>query len=193
MPKNLLKFDSVFIQNLLFFKENILPKTSKIRIYVNEKNIDVGQTIEPSKEQVHYLSSVMRLCDGEKILVFNNTSGEFECKICIVSKKDIKLQVIEKIREISYVPDIWLLFPPLKKDCTDFVVEKATELGVARIVPVITRYTITEKIKIQRWEAQAIEAAEQSRRLDIPKISTPINLSDLISNWDKKRKLFFID
>ncbi|MBP5399865.1 MAG: 16S rRNA (uracil(1498)-N(3))-methyltransferase [Alphaproteobacteria bacterium] len=170
-----------------------MPKTSKIRIYIDLKDMEIGQTIKPSKEQAHYLLSVMRLADGEKILIFNGLSGEFESQVCISGKKDITLQVIQKTKDFTSVPDVWLLFPPLKKDCTDFVIEKATELGVAKIVPVITRYTIAEKIKIQRWESQAIEAAEQSRRVDIPQILPPQTLSELLSKWDKKRKLFFMD
>ena len=170
-----------------------MPKTSKIRIYIEAKDIKIGQTIKPLKEQAHYLLSVMRLTDGEKILIFNGISGEFESQVSITGKKDISLQVTKKTRDFTSVPDVWLLFPPLKKDCTDFVIEKATELGIAKIVPVITRYTIAEKIKIQRWEAQSIEAAEQSRRVDIPQILPPQTLSELLSKWDAKRKLFFMD
>ncbi len=170
-----------------------MPKTSKIRIYVEIDDIKIGETINPLKEQVHYLLSVMRLSDGEKILIFNGISGEFECRVCINGKKDLALQIIQKTRDFLSVPDVWLLFPPLKKDRTDFVIEKATELGVAKIIPVITRYTIAEKIKTQRWKAQAIEASEQSRRVEIPKISAPVEISDLLSKWDAKRKLFFMD
>lgn len=170
-----------------------MPKTSKIRLYVDAKEIKSGEMINTSKEQSHYLLSVMRLTDGENILIFNGLSGEFDCRVCVSGRRDVKLQVVKKSKDFFASPDVWLLFPPLKKDCTDFVIEKATELGVSKIVPVITRYTISEKIKIERWKAQSIEAAEQSRRVDIPQISLPITLSDLLSNWDVKRKLFFMD
>ena len=170
-----------------------MPKTSKIRLYIEAKDIKTGQMIEISKEQAHYLLTVMRLADGEKILAFNGASGEFECRVCIKGKKDINLQVLEKTRDFSTSPDVWLLFSPLKKDCTDFVIEKATELGASKIIPVITQYTISEKIKIERWSVQSIEAAEQSRRVDIPQISTPIKLSDLLSKWNPERKLYFMD
>ncbi len=170
-----------------------MPKTSKIRLYIDAKDIKTGQIIETTKDQSHYLLSVMRLVDGEKILVFNGVSGEFEGQVCIKGKKDINLQITKKTKDFSASPDVWLIFPPLKKDCTDFVIEKATELGVSKIIPVITRYTIAEKVKTQRWEAQTIEAAEQSRRVDIPEISMPVTLSDLLSNWNPERRLFFMD
>ena len=110
-----------------------------------------------------------------------------------ISKKEVILSVLEKTRAFCSCPDIWLLFAPLKKDQTDFVVQKATELGVARIMPVITQFSITEKAKTERFKAQAIEACEQCRRLDVPTICEPIQLLKLLDNWDKGRTLFFLD
>lgn len=170
-----------------------MPKTSNIRIFVDIKDLKTGQVVELGKEQAHYLLSVMRLEDGAKISVFNGISGEFDCRLIINGKKTASLQIVDKTKDFKTVPDIWLLFAPLKKDNTDFVVEKSTELGVSAIFPVITEYTISDKVKTQRWKAQSIEAAEQSRRLDVPEIFEPLSLKEVLSKWDKKRKLFFMD
>ena len=169
-----------------------MPKTSKIRVYV-ENELICGSEIVPNAELTHYLLTVMRLQSGERILAFDGHNGEFEAELATIGKKSAILKIISKTRNFYQVPDIRLLFAPLKKDCTDFVVEKATELGVAAIVPVITDYTISEKVKIERWHAQAIEAAEQCRRVDIPQIAEAITLDKLLADWDKNRTLYFMD
>ena len=99
----------------------------------------------------------------------------------------------EKVCEMQKSPDIWLLFAPLKKDKTDIVVQKATELGVRKIIPVQTAYTNAEKVRTERFELQAAEAAEQCRRLDIPDISAALSLDKALENWDNERTLFFLD
>ena len=170
-----------------------MPKTSNIRLFIDEKDLKTGQIIELNKDQAHYLLSVMRLEDGRKISVFNGRSGEFESQLVICGKKTANLQIGSKTKNFQSVPDIWLLFAPLKKDRMDFVIEKATELGISAIWPVITQYTISDKVKTERLKAQAIEASEQSRRLDIPKIFEPEPLKYILSKWDKKRKLFYMD
>ena len=169
-----------------------MPKTSKIRIYA-DVDLSVDSLVDLTPEQSHYLLTVMRLTAGEKILVFNNHDGEFECTLIPQSKKQAQLKVNSQTKKYESCPDIWLMFAPLKKDRTDFVVEKATELGASKIVPVITEYTISDKIKIERWQAQTIEAAEQSRRVDLPQINEPIALSKLLENWDLHRRLYFMD
>lgn len=175
-----------------FVRESHVPKTSKIRIYA-DVDLSVDSVVELNAEQSHYLLTVMRLQSGGKLLVFNNRDGEFDCTLTPKNKKSVLLKINSKTRDFERVPDIWLMFAPLKKDRTDFVVEKATELGASRIVPVITRYTISDKIKIERWQAQTIEAAEQSRRVDLPLISEPIALNKLLTNWDSNRQLYFMD
>lgn len=169
-----------------------MPKTSGIRIFADVELVS-GAEVELNSEQSHYLLSVMRLGAGSKILVFNGRSGEFECELGLVSKKVASIRVGQQTREFVSVPDIWLLFAPLKKDCTDFVIEKAVELGVAEIVPVITRYSIADKVKTARFAAQATEAAEQSRRLEVPKINEPIAFNKIFTDWDAKRTLYYMD
>ena len=169
-----------------------MPKTSKIRVYV-ENELTCGNEVALGAELSHYLLSVMRLQNGEQILAFDGCNGEFEAELATIGKKTAILKIISKTRDFYKVPDIRLLFAPLKKDRTDFVIEKATELGIAAIVPVITDYTISDKVKTERWRAQAIEAAEQSRRVDIPLIESPVALDKALAAWDKNRTLYFMD
>ena len=163
----------------------------KIRLYIKQ-NLETGEFVIPSEEQVHYLNNVLRVCNGEKIAVFDGQNGEYIFEINKTGKKNIILNKIQKCRDFYLPPDLWLLFAPVKKDKTDFIIQKACELGVRKIVPTITERTICERIKIERYQAQAIEACEQCRRVDIPEIQTPVQLHELTNNWDK-RKLFFMD
>ncbi len=172
--------------------ETVLPKTSKIRIFADVELVK-GNKVELKPEQSHYLVSVMRLQSGDNILVFNGKDGEFDCTLFVESKKTVIIEINEQTRKFESVPDIWLLFAPLKKDCTDFVIEKATELGIAKIVPVITKYSISDKVKTFRYQTQAIEAAEQCRRLDVPIISDAINFDKLLNTWDENRTLYYMD
>lgn len=163
----------------------------KTRLYINQ-NLDTAETVNPSEEQIHYLNNVLRTCDGDKIAVFDGKNGEYIFKINKTGKKNIILKKIEKCRDFYLPPDLWLLFAPVKKDKTDFIIQKACELGVRKIIPTITQRTICERIKIERYQAQVIEACEQCRRVDVPEIHIPITLNDVIKGWDK-RKLFFMD
>ncbi len=167
-------------------------KKGKIRIYTDIV-FDGGFAPTLGEAQSHYLYNVMKLSAGDDLLCFNNRDGEFLCRIEKISKKETRLQLLEKTRNFERPADIWLLFAPLKKDQTDFVIQKATELGVLRILPVITKFTITDKVKTERFRAQAIEAAEQSRRVDLPEIQEALPLEKLLVSWDKERKLYFMD
>ena len=162
------------------------------RLYIKEELI-CDKIIPLEESQAHYLKNVVKYNVGETIHCFDNKNGEFCCKISSLDKKNPTLAVLNKMRDYHKCPDIWLLFAPLKKDKTDFVIEKATELGCSRIIPVITQNTITKNIKIERYEAQSIEAAEQCRRTDLPQIANPIDLVKLIPNWDHDRPLFYMD
>lgn len=163
-----------------------------IRLFVGQQ-LKTEAYIELSENQSHYLANVMRCRDGEQIYCFNGQNGEFLCRLEHVDKKRTQINILEQTKKPQAEPDIWLLFAPLKKDKTDFVIEKATELGVSKIQPVITRYTNTEKIKIERFITQATEASEQCGRLSVPEIAEPMTLEKLLASWDKKRVLFFLD
>ncbi|MBR5599583.1 MAG: 16S rRNA (uracil(1498)-N(3))-methyltransferase [Alphaproteobacteria bacterium] len=162
------------------------------RLYTKE-DLEPNKTILLNEEQTHYLKNVVKYSLNDTLLCFDNKSGEFLCEIQSFNKKTTEVIVKSKTKDFASSPDIWLLFAPLKKDKTDFVIEKATELGVRKIIPTLTRYTITNNIKTERYHAQAIEASEQSRRTDIPEISQPQTLSNILSNWDSQRTLFFMD
>ena len=162
------------------------------RLYT-EETLTENTTIFLNEEQTHYLKNVVKYSPQDILLCFDNKSGEYICDIISFTKKTTEVLIKSKTKEYYQTPDIWLLFAPLKKDKTDFVIEKSTELGVRKIIPTLTRYTITNNIKTERYLAQAIEAAEQSRRTDIPEISSPKTLNDILSSWDKERTLYFMD
>ena len=162
------------------------------RIYVNEK-LELNKTITLDEDQTHYLKNVVKYTTNDTLLCFDNQTGEYLCQITDLAKKKTTIQVTEKVKDLHLCPDIWLLFAPLKKDKTDFVIEKATELGCRKIIPTITKYTITSNVKTSRYIAQSIEAAEQCRRTDIPEITDAINIKELLQNWDNQRTLFFMD
>ena len=169
-----------------------MKKTQHIRLFVNEKLLS-GKEINLSDKDSHYLINVMRCMQGDNIRCFNASDGEFLAQITAGNKKKSIVKLLKQIRYPEEEKDIWLLFAPLKKDKTDFVVEKAVELGVSRIVPVLTKYTNTDKVKIERFEAQAKEAAEQCERLSVPEISNMVELKKLLDEWNKDRVLFFMD
>jgi 16S rRNA (uracil1498-N3)-methyltransferase len=135
----------------------------------------------------------MRLKAGDMITVFNGKDGEWQAIIEPAGKKSLTLQIQSQLRQQKYSPDVWLLCTPLKNSRTDGVVEKATELGVSRICPVTTRYTNIDKVNGERLHAIAIEAAEQSERLDIPAIEPLQTLEKMLGNWPAGRTLLYGD
>ncbi len=163
-----------------------------IRIYLDNK-LKTSELIEVSEDLSHYLCNVMRCNYGDIIKCFNSSDGEYSCQIVNIDKKKTIIKVVEELSRPKAVPDIWLLFAPLKKDKTDFVIEKAVELGVKKIFPIITSYTNTEKVRHERFVSQAKEAAEQCGRFDIPEISSESKLSQVLAEWDDNRILFFMD
>lgn len=162
------------------------------RLYVPEC-LRVGNTIGLPHTQAHYLYKVMRLKQGAQVRVFNENDGEWLAELGELDKRNGQITIIEQLRPPTSVPDIWILFAPVKKSRNDFVVEKATELGASLIRPVLTNRTTMPHIKTDRMRLQAIEAAEQTERMDIPEISDPVKLFELIENWDRKRTLIFAD
>lgn len=164
----------------------------QIRLYIPQR-LTLHQKVVLEENQSHYLMHVMKLKKADTINCFDNQSGEYTCEVVEISKKQITVEVITQIKLYQQVPDIWLLFAPVKKDNTDFIIQKATELGVRKIIPVQTRYTISERIKKERFEAQAIEASEQCRRVDIPEIDDMIKFEDILQKWDKNRILYYMD
>ncbi len=167
-------------------------KKTKIRLYV-EADLSATAEVLLNDKQVHYLTNVMKLNSEDEVLAFNNRQGEFLCALQNKSKKTFYLKVLSQTRAYEQCPNIWLLFAPVKKDQTDFIIQKATELGVAKIMPIITTYTISDKVKTERFIAQSIEAAEQCRRVDLPEISEAQSLEKVLNSWNKERILYFMD
>lgn len=162
------------------------------RLYTKQE-LSVDSIVALDENQAHYLKNVVKYNINETLCCFDNKNGEFLCKIIELNKKTAYLKVLQKTREFTHSPDIWLLFSPLKKDKTDFIIEKSTELGCRAIIPVITRRTITGNIKTERYIAQSIEAAEQCRRTDLPEIIKPYTFSEILQNWQPDRTLYFMD
>ena len=141
----------------------------------------------------HYLLNVMRMKAGDPILLFDNISGEWLAVVADAAKRSLALRVERQTREIEQVPDLWLCFAPVKKARLDWIIEKATELGISRLQPVITERTIVERIKGERIEAQIIEACEQCGRTALPTLAEPVKLPQLLTDWPANRALLFAD
>lgn len=162
------------------------------RLYLPQ-SLSAGMQIDLPKDQAHYLSTVLRKREGDAVRLFNGEDGEWRAAITEASKKSVSLTIGEQLRAPATMPDIWLLFAPIKKARTEFIIEKATELGAAQIHPVITARTQHPRLRMDRVRAQIIEAAEQTERLDIPQSFEPVKLMDLLSGWDAARTLVFAD
>ncbi|GJL97239.1 MAG: ribosomal RNA small subunit methyltransferase E [Hyphobacterium sp.] len=162
------------------------------RLYC-EHSLSDGASVSPSREESHYLVSVMRRKIGDKVIFFNAKDGEWSARIVTADRKTVTLTVETLQRAPQSVPDLELLFAPVKKSRTDFIVEKATELGVRHIRPVLTRRTIVDKVRIDRLSALAREAAEQTERFDLPKISEAEKLDAVLRDWPNDRMLIFCD
>ena len=166
------------------------PPKSLPRLFVRAA-LSEGATVELDAGQANYLGNVMRLGAGAHLLVFDGCSGEWLARVAEVGKKRMALGIERKTREPETVPDVWLAFAPVKRAQTDWLVEKATELGAARLIPVMTQRTVAERVKLDRLEAIAIEAAEQCGRTVLPEIAEPVTLKQLLS--DGPRTIYFAD
>ncbi|WP_127902708.1 16S rRNA (uracil(1498)-N(3))-methyltransferase [Solirhodobacter olei] len=165
---------------------------SKIRLFV-EHPLGPGQSVPLTPEQAHYLFIVMRLGVGADLLVFNGKDGEWRAEVAKAGKRDGSLACREQTRVLRPPPDLWLLFAPIKKARTDFIVEKAAELGAARIQPVQTDFTNSERIRRDRLQAHAVEAAEQCGGTFVPGVADLAPLSRLLDDWPEGRRLLWAD
>ena len=165
---------------------------NKIRLFVDH-TLGEAQSVPLNKDQAHYIFSVMRKSVGETILIFDGNNGEWEASIEEISKKSGVLFCIKQTKPQIMPPDLWLFFSPLKKVRTDFIVEKATELGVAKIIPVQTEHTNADRIKLSRLSAHAIEAAEQCGGTYIPKIEELQKINEVLEHFPPDRRLLFCD
>ena len=162
------------------------------RLYV-EADLAAGATVACNPDQANYLRNVLRLKAGDPILVFNGRDGEWRAALAEAGKRGAALRIGDKVREQEGGPDIDYLFAPLKRARLDYMVQKAVEMGVARLRPVLTRRTIAERVNMERLAANAIEAAEQCGILRIPELHAPEKLEHVIAGWDANRALIFCD
>lgn len=165
---------------------------TKIRLYVDHPLAE-GQTVPLDRDQSHYLFGVMRQDTGAMIALFNGRDGEFAAEVTVAHKKAGELTCRVKTRDLQMPPDLWLLFAPIKKARTDFIVEKAAEMGAARICPVQTDFTNSERIRQDRLQAHALEAAEQCGGTYVPQVDDLAKLSALLDGWDAERQIMFCD
>lgn len=167
------------------------PPKSLPRLFVRSP-LAAGATIDLDPGQANYLGNVLRRREGDALVVFDGRSGEWSARIASAGKKCMALTVERQTREPETLPDLILAFAPVKRAQTDWLVEKATELGVATLQPVITQRTVVERIKLERLESIAIEAAEQCGRTIVPAIGEPIPLARFLEDRDD-RVLYFAD
>lgn len=163
-----------------------------VRLFVEDKLFS-GSTVLLDRDQSHYLANVMRKKQGDEILLFNGKNGEWKATISAVEKRAVSLTIDQQSREQEQEPDLWLAFAPIKKARLDFMAQKATELGVSSLTPVMTRRTIVDRVKTDRMRANAVEAAEQCERLSIPLINEAAKLDEFLTSLPLDRKLMFCD
>jgi 16S rRNA (uracil1498-N3)-methyltransferase len=168
------------------------PPSSLPRLYVAQAlGDDAALTLDG--QQANYLVAVMRLGPGARVKLFDDISGEWLAEIVEAGKKRVTLRITEHLRAREPVPDLWLLFAPIKRGRIDWVVEKATELGVARLLPVVTQRTIVDRTNSERLLAHMIEAAEQCERTALPVLEDPRKLEPVLRTWPEERALLFAD
>jgi len=163
--------------------------SGSIRLFVPDA-LSEDAVITPSAAQAHYLGTVMRQGPGATLRLFNGEDGEWQARITAIRRDKASLAVAARLRPQANEPDLWLAFAPLKRDATDLLVQKATELGVARLLPVFTERTNAARVNLDRLRAIAIEAAEQSERLSVPSIAAPASLAECLAGWPGQRALF---
>lgn len=163
-----------------------------VRLYV-EQPLGAAQSVVPTQEQAHYLFSVMRLGPGDGLRLFNGADGEWRAEVMEAHRRGGLLRCTEQSRPQTLPPDLWLLFAPLRKARTDFVVEKAAEMGVRRILPVQTEHTNAERIRRERLQAHAIEAAEQCGGVFVPEVAELARLDRTLESWPAGRRLMVCD
>lgn len=163
-----------------------------VRLYVDAA-LSAGQPVPLTRDQAHYLFSVMRLAAGDGLLVFDGRTGEWRAEVAEAGRRGGTLVCRERTRPLQPPPDLWLMFAPVKKARTDFIVEKAVEMGAARILPVVTGHTNAERVRRDRLQAHAVEAAEQCGATVVPEVAEAARLDRVLADWPRGRRLFWAD
>lgn len=168
------------------------PPKSAARLFVAEE-LREGATLRIEGNPAHYLARVMRAVPGDTVILCDDATGEWAARVTEAGKRDVSVEIVQRLRAREGVPDLWLCPALLKKDRFDLVLEKATELGTARIQPVITRRCVADKLNMERARALTVEAAEQCARTALPELAEPVKLAKLLADWPAERVLFFAD
>lgn len=168
------------------------PPRSAPRLFV-EQELALGSPVAVDGPQAHYLARVMRVAPGDAVILCDNITGEWATRVVEAGKRNCLLEPVELLRAREGVPDFWLCPALLKKDRYDMVLEKATELGAAKIQPVITRRCVADKLNPDRARTIVTEAAEQCARTALPDLAEPMKLASLLADWPQDRALFFAD
>lgn len=164
----------------------------KIRLFV-EASLQAGVRFSLTDGQAHYVQNVMRLAAGDDLAIFNGRDGEWRAILHPISKKKADLHVTEPLKMQALTPDVWLVFAPIKHGRIDFLAEKATELGASALQPVMTARTIASRVNTDRLQANAIEAAEQCERMNVPPVCEPLKFAQLLADWPQDRLLIYGD
>ena len=168
------------------------PPRSAPRLFVPGP-LGEGASLRPDEQQAHYLRNVMRLGEGDPVILCDDRTGEWAARVTAVGKREVVLACESRLRGREETPDFVLCAALLKKPRFDLVLEKATELGVRRIQPVLTRRVVADRLNLARARALVIEAAEQCARTALPELAEPVPLTVLLREWSPDRTLFFAD
>ena len=166
---------------------------SKVRLYVDHP-LGEAQLVSLSREQAHYLFGVMRMAVGTVLSLINGRDGEWDAEVVEAGKRGGVLACQQQTKPLQMPPNLWLLFAPIRKERMSFIVEKATELGASRIIAVQTSYTNNgDRVRLEKLQAQAVEATEQCGGTFVPEIAGPLKLKQALAGWDPDRTLYFCD
>ena len=168
------------------------PPHSAPRLFIDQPLAD-GMELRIEGGQAHYLLSVMRMKAGGTVKLFDDRTGEWLGEVAATGKRDLVVRIAARLREREAVPDLWLCAAPIKRGRIDWVAEKGSELGVARLVPVATRRAVVDKLNRDRLRAHMIEAAEQCERTALPELADMVPLEALLRAWPADRALYFAD
>ena len=167
-------------------------KKSKTRLFI-KKTISSNLLLYIKDKQHHFLKNVLRVKINDIVNIFDGISGEWTSKVISINRDNIVLKVIDNNKKMKKSQDVWLVFSPIKQYRMNIAIQKATELGVSKIIPCITDFSNVRRINIKNLRDNAIESSEQSERLDIPDISQTTDLNSLLSSWPEERKLIYCD
>jgi 16S rRNA (uracil1498-N3)-methyltransferase len=168
------------------------PPRSAPRLFVPAP-LSAGAAVTVEGNPAHYLAKVMRVAEGDAVILCDDVTGEWAARVTALGKREVVLEPVERLREREQVPDFWLCPALLKKDRFDVVLEKTTELGARAIRPVVTRRCVAHKLNLERARAIVTEAAEQCARTALPELAEPVKLDALLADWPENRALFFAD